>query len=628
MDQADTDVAGAINQVVADIDSKWAAIQALVDSSLVFETKAQLDASIPTADANGRYPLAKVWRDVEANNGIYGYYAGAWVKSEYDPVQFATTGFNEIERKIRSSLPIEGDDVLFVIRDKTTKRSPFLIMNDGRGTIKNGHIKEIEYKSTEAQANAATTISQIKAGRLIRESDENVAFAVRDKVTQKSPFAVMRDKLGTIKNGHIEQIEEAASLASRAYTQKGLSTNGIEWAVTFDTLSGNKAVLLGVRLPDGMIINPSFQKIWRAQFGTNLDKKLIAAGCLYVVEGRSFTLYSGPLFADRSRSDSYVFCFQSVGETEMVNSVFRESLKVRASELGSSARLIFKNSLTDNDMVVTFPVVKSSASKTGSPVVIQMGDSLTQGSQDEVAKRFDSTLMTPQFIGSRRYATGGDVIMGEGRGGWTAADFTYEDTRFPPLVAGEEAASLASGQYQKNPFVRLATEADDIEKVRNGYIFDFAYYLTRFEFATPDVITINLGTNDFFIYGISDGLISAINNIGLIVEQIKLAAPSCKIGIGLPQSAHGTSHDTRYLNGYSALFLNIAENYKDDDSVYIINHHMLLSDQFIYPTSIISTDPQTGQTIEALSDGVHFTATEAGVFQYSESVFSFIHAIA
>jgi hypothetical protein len=73
--------------VAGDIDSKWSAIQALVDSSLVFETKAQLDASIPTADANGRYPLAKVWRDVEANNGIYGYYAGAWVKSEYDPIK-------------------------------------------------------------------------------------------------------------------------------------------------------------------------------------------------------------------------------------------------------------------------------------------------------------------------------------------------------------------------------------------------------------------------------------------------------------------------------------------------------------------------------------------------------------
>jgi lysophospholipase L1-like esterase len=86
MGQADTDVATTIAQVIADINSKWAAIQALVDNTLVFEVKAGMDAYTPVVNANGRYPLAKVWRDVEANNGIYGYYAGAWVKSEYDPI--------------------------------------------------------------------------------------------------------------------------------------------------------------------------------------------------------------------------------------------------------------------------------------------------------------------------------------------------------------------------------------------------------------------------------------------------------------------------------------------------------------------------------------------------------------
>jgi hypothetical protein len=73
--------------VDSDIDSKWAAIQALVDSSLVFETKAAMDAYTPTADANGFYPIAKVWSDSAYSNGIYGYSGSAWVKSEYDPIQ-------------------------------------------------------------------------------------------------------------------------------------------------------------------------------------------------------------------------------------------------------------------------------------------------------------------------------------------------------------------------------------------------------------------------------------------------------------------------------------------------------------------------------------------------------------
>jgi lysophospholipase L1-like esterase len=86
MAQSDADVAAATAQVVADIDSKWAAIQALVDSTLVFELKTELDAYTPTMDANGQYPIAKVWGDVESNNGIYGYSGAAWVKSEYDPI--------------------------------------------------------------------------------------------------------------------------------------------------------------------------------------------------------------------------------------------------------------------------------------------------------------------------------------------------------------------------------------------------------------------------------------------------------------------------------------------------------------------------------------------------------------
>jgi hypothetical protein len=91
MGQADNSVAGAINQVVADIDSKWSAIQALVDSSLVFETKAQLDAYVPTVNSNGQYPVAKVWRDSDEFVGLYGYSSGTWIKSPYDITGFFNT---------------------------------------------------------------------------------------------------------------------------------------------------------------------------------------------------------------------------------------------------------------------------------------------------------------------------------------------------------------------------------------------------------------------------------------------------------------------------------------------------------------------------------------------------------
>ncbi len=84
MAQANTDVSTAVAQVIADIDSKWAAVQALVDSSLVFETKAAMDAYVPTADANGFYPVAKVWNDDIEVNGAYGWSSSSLVWSKYD----------------------------------------------------------------------------------------------------------------------------------------------------------------------------------------------------------------------------------------------------------------------------------------------------------------------------------------------------------------------------------------------------------------------------------------------------------------------------------------------------------------------------------------------------------------
>ena len=73
-----------IQSIVKDIKDEWAAIQALVDSALVFETKALMDAYTPTPDTEGFYPLAKVWNDTNTNSGVYGYSGSSWVKSPYD----------------------------------------------------------------------------------------------------------------------------------------------------------------------------------------------------------------------------------------------------------------------------------------------------------------------------------------------------------------------------------------------------------------------------------------------------------------------------------------------------------------------------------------------------------------
>lgn len=99
----------------SEIESKWSAIQALVDSSLVFETKAALDAYTPTADANGFYPLAKVWHDTTANNGTYGWDAtnATWVKSEYDLDTYTDNKLTLLTPAVEHHIPLSVIDLNF-----------------------------------------------------------------------------------------------------------------------------------------------------------------------------------------------------------------------------------------------------------------------------------------------------------------------------------------------------------------------------------------------------------------------------------------------------------------------------------------------------------------------------------
>lgn len=69
------------------IKGKFDALQAMVQGRVSFETLSELNAFIPTADANGQYPLAEVWGDtVDVNNGLYGFDGSAWSISVFDRV--------------------------------------------------------------------------------------------------------------------------------------------------------------------------------------------------------------------------------------------------------------------------------------------------------------------------------------------------------------------------------------------------------------------------------------------------------------------------------------------------------------------------------------------------------------
>ena len=100
------------------------------------------------------------------------------------------------------------------------------------------------------------------------------------------------------------------------------------------------------------------------------------------------------------------------------------------------------------------------------------------------------------------------------------------------------------GKGSYNPFIR-AEDGDDPEDVRNGYVFDVGFYLTRFSLATPDIVVIEPGVNDTDEYDDDPEAIYAavLADEALLYRRIRADLPSAKIIRMLPSAARAYVRD-------------------------------------------------------------------------------------
>jgi hypothetical protein len=199
-----------------------------------------------------------------------------------------------------------------------------------------------------------------------------------------------------------------------------------------------------------------------------------------------------------------------------------------------------------------------------SPKILFIGDSIGDRQGSMYLKQFLEALgFTPQFIGTiETSASTTDVWdttgpLGECHAGWKTGDFTYSknDRAFVVSPGGETAylALTKAARRERNPFLRLATGSDDASVVRNGYVFDPAFYQSRFGLQAPDIVINALGTNDALT--ITDGSLYAevYENDLLMHKQIKAAWPNAKIIRTLPASAFSTDANLIWEAGRSVV---------------------------------------------------------------------------
>lgn len=249
----------------------------------------------------------------------------------------------------------------------------------------------------------------------------------------------------------------------------------------------------------------------------------------------------------------------TIASTTAAESQTGEMVSVSAARLGAQAVLNVR-SLAEPDKRKFLPVTLKHVplqSVPSSPKILFIGDSIGARQGAFLLKGFLEELgFTPKFIGTIQGSKSPTDIwnnegpLGECRSGWRSGDFTYSYADRAVIVEpGGEAAYLALDvlpRRERNVFLRLATGADSAAVIRNGYVFDPAFYQARFSLETPDIVINALGTNDAALVPVANIYAEVLNNDKLIHSQLKAAWPLAKIIRTLPTNAISAVHNTRW----------------------------------------------------------------------------------
>ncbi|MDD2005608.1 SGNH/GDSL hydrolase family protein [Pseudomonas putida] len=265
-----------------------------------------------------------------------------------------------------------------------------------------------------------------------------------------------------------------------------------------------------------------------------------------------------------------------------------------------------------------------------SPKILIIGDSICNRQGGQLLKQYLQELgLAPQFIGTMRGSAkatdagdqGGE--LGEAREGWETGDFTNSITdRALILAPGAEQhyreEMNKTEQRDHNPFARAATGSDPASIVRNGYVFDPAFYQARFGLDTPDIVLQGLGTNNVRDRTASAIYDNVLDDDRIIQSQIRAAWPSAKIIRFVPGTAVNAARNALWLSHYLPLIRAMQKNMANlaDAKAYMVPLWALMNPESGYTYSSSGGAGEDGFYTTDWSDDIHpWQASRLALFQ-------------
>lgn len=256
--------------------------------------------------------------------------------------------------------------------------------------------------------------------------------------------------------------------------------------------------------------------------------------------------------------------------------------------------------------VQDFQVAVAPAGGGQAPNILMIGDSIIHGSAAPnilepilVAKGY-----APAWIGTM---TASSTRRHEGHSGINTSQFVARDlARFQPVPVGGEAAYLAlANRNEFNPCIRLAQAGDPPEKVFNGYIFDAAFYQTRFGLATPDVVLIALGTNN--IRDQNEPALSSnfYADLNIMLDSCRSAWPAARVLLTLTPTAASADRNAlwpKYIAVIEQLKAVTAD--RADPQIKLLPAWAHVNNEAGYPLGSGAAD-KLGAITVGLSDSIH-----------------------
>jgi hypothetical protein len=298
-----------------------------------------------------------------------------------------------------------------------------------------------------------------------------------------------------------------------------------------------------------------------------LESALMFGSVIAVAEGSPSNIYPSAMLS--RREDDHLLTSGLFSLTTVASDSGR-TLAI-SDQYGPDAVLTLRQD-GSSDARATLPLTIKVAPKQVTPrplTVLFVGDSIGNNQGALFLKEYLEALnYAPNFIGTvhgaaitSRYDPNGP--LGECRSGWQLGDYTFSKSDRALIVQpSAEAAYLAmtkEDQLKYNPFLRAAVVGDAPEVVRNGYVFDVAFYQARFGLATPEIVINALGTNDATSLPAEGFYSLCLANDTLFNRQVSAAWPNAKIIRTVP----GTAIDPVRSSIWSGMYTHLIRAMKD-----------------------------------------------------------------